>query len=309
MLATSVLFLVFNRPDTTKQVFEAIRQAEPAKLYVAADGPRLDKEGEKEIVEIVRSIATDVDWDCDVKTFFRDDNLGCKLAVSDAITWFFEQEEEGIILEDDCLPDQSFFPFCQQLLEKYRHDTRIMAISGDNFQQGKKRTKYSYYFSRYNHVWGWASWRRAWQYFDRDLLTWPEIQKENLLDSISGGNDKFITYWTRVFDDCYANKIDTWDLPWTYSCWLQSGLAILPQVNLVSNLGFGDGATHTIDVVDNYANIPVEQQHFPLIHPPFVIRNSQADRFFDNFLLGICGEIEEKNSIKRFAKRIFRLTF
>lgn len=156
-LKTAVLFLVFNRPETTKTVFEAIRKAKPKRLYIAADGPRKHREGENEKVSSVRQIVTYVDWPCDVKTLFRDENLGCKSAVSGAITWFFNHEEEGIILEDDCLPHPDFFPFCESLLKRYANDERIWVITGNNFQNGIQRGEASYYFSRYNHVWGWAS--------------------------------------------------------------------------------------------------------------------------------------------------------
>ena len=164
-----VLFLIFNRPETTIQVFSAIKKAQPNRLYIAADGPRPEYPDEVNHCKIARTIATNVDWDCEVKTLFRDQNLGCRLAVSQAIDWFFEQEPEGIILEDDCLPNQSFFWFCKELLEKYRNETRIMHIGGTNFQFGKNRTNYSYYFSRYAHIWGWASWRREWKYYDEKL--------------------------------------------------------------------------------------------------------------------------------------------
>ncbi|CAK8724883.1 Hemolytic protein HlpA-like protein [Candidatus Electrothrix laxa] len=287
MKNVSILFLVFNRPGTTKKVFEAIRQAQPSKLYVAADGARSDIVGEEKKVQEVRCIATNVDWDCEVKTLFRDQNLGCKMAVSSAITWFFEHEEEGIILEDDCLPDQTFFPYCEELLERYRNDTRIMAISGDNFQQGKKRTEYSYYFSRYNHVWGWASWRRAWKFYDKELLSWPEIKSYGLLNDIAGGNEALANYWGNIFDTCYTGQIDTWDYQWMFSCWIQSGLTILPNVNLISNIGFDVHATHTKKQDDKHACMPVEMIECPLAHPPFVIRGAIADAFTDRNTFGI----------------------
>ena len=169
MNISPILFLIFNRPETTKKVFSAIKEVQPPRLYIAADGPRSEQPDEADHCELARTIATKVDWDCEVKTLFRDQNLGIRIAVSQAIDWFFEQEPEGIILEDDCLPDQSFFWFCKELLEKYRNDTRIMHIGGTNFQFGKNRTNYSYYFSRYAHIWGWASWRRAWEYYDEKL--------------------------------------------------------------------------------------------------------------------------------------------
>ena len=157
-LQTPVLFLIFNRPDTTEKVFDAIRAAKPLRLYVASDGPRANQSGEDQIVNKVREISTSVDWSCEVKTLFQKENLGCKKAVSKGITWFFEQEKQGIILEDDCLPHPDFFVFCENLLEHYADNKHVWAITGDNFQNGQKRGEGSYYFSRYNHVWGWASW-------------------------------------------------------------------------------------------------------------------------------------------------------
>ena len=158
---TPVLFLIFNRPDTTKQVFSAIQKARPPRLYVAGDGPRPEQSNEAEICEIVRSIATNVDWDCEVKTLFRDHNFGCRLAVSQAISWFFENEPEGIILEDDCLPSQSFFWFCQELLEDFRNDKQVGAICGFYSNELDYKPSASYFFSRYMRVWGWAGWRRT----------------------------------------------------------------------------------------------------------------------------------------------------
>ena len=284
---TALLFLVFNRPDTTKQVFDAIRQARPQKLYVAADGHRVEKEREKQKVKEVRDIATNVDWECEVKTLFHDQNLGCKLAVSGALTWFFEHEEAGIILEDDCVPEQSFFPYCRELLERYQDDIRVMAISGDNFQQGKKRTAHSYYFSRYPHCWGWATWKRAWKLYDGRLSDWPEIKEECLFVDIGCGEEGFLNYWSNIFDQCYAGRIYSWAYPWTYSCWMQSGLTILPNVNLVSNIGFGEEATHTKARDDKHAVLHVKNMEFPLRHPPYIIRNSVADRYTDRNHFGI----------------------
>lgn len=278
-LKTAVLFLVFNRPDTTKQVFEAIRKAKPPRLYVAADGPRTDKSGEAEKVEQVRRIETIVDWDCEVKTLFREENLGCGKAVSSAITWFFENEEEGIILEDDCLPSQSFFWFCEELLERYRDDMRVMVVSGDNFQFGKRRTDYSYYFSRYNHCWGWASWRRAWRYYDKDIENWPFIRFNGYLFDILQ-DKRTAKYWAQIFETVYRGKIDTWDYQWTFSCWIQNGLTILPNVNLVSNIGFGEDGTHT-KAANKIAMILALEITFPLKHPPTMIRDDVADRRTD----------------------------
>lgn len=277
-LTTPVLFLIFNRPNTTQRVFNEIREAKPTKLFVAADGPRNDKEGEVEKCQAARDVIKQVDWDCEVNKLYRNKNLGCKLAVSSAIHWFFENVEEGIILEDDTLPNQSFFRFCEELLERYRDDKRVFVITGNNFQFGRKRTNYSYYFSRYNHCWGWATWRRAWHYYDGEMKIWPEIKSKNWLKDVLGDSGA-VRYWSYIFQRVYENKIDTWDYQWTFSCWMQNGLTITPCVNLVSNIGFGSGATHTRGKKSRYCEIPTEDIYFPLRHPPFVIRNTKADDF------------------------------
>lgn len=274
-LSTPVLFLIFNRPDTTQRVFDEIRKAKPPQLFVAADGPRKDRSADCELCKKTREIIQQVDWNCKVLTRFQDENLGCKIGVSSAIDWFFSNVEEGIILEDDCVPDQSFFPFCQELLEKYREDERVMMISGDNFQIGRNRTQNSYYFSRYNHVWGWASWRRAWDHYDVDLKLWPRIRDENwLMDILCDRNA--VNYWKNLFDNTFSHKINTWDYQWTFACWIQNGLSVLPNINLVSNIGFNQNATHTIGISD-LASLPTYPLEFPLIHPEFVIRDNIAD--------------------------------
>ena len=276
-LTSPVLFLIFNRPETTQQVFSAIRKAKPPRLYVAADGPRSDYPNEDEKCEHSRKIATIVDWDCEVKTLFRDQNLGCRLAVSQAIDWFFEQESEGIILEEDCLPDQSFFWFCQELLNRYRDDTRIMHIGGTNFQFGEKRTNYSYYFSRYTHLWGWATWRRAWMYYDEKLKQWPEAKQNEILLHWAD-NRRFIFYWKSLFEKAASGDLDTWDPQWIFACWSQNGLSVVPSVNLVSNLGFSKDSTHTQDVKSPLAYMSTKAITFPMEHPNHIVRHWKADQ-------------------------------
>jgi hypothetical protein len=284
-LKTAVLFLVFNRPDTTRQVFEAIRQAKPPRLYVAADGPREDKLGEVERVEQVRTIVTGVDWPCEVKTLFRDKNLGCKKGVSSAITWFFEQEEQGIILEDDCLPHLDFFSFCENLLNRHYSDERIFAITGDNFQNGTWRGDASYYFSKYAHIWGWATWRRAWKHYQGDMNFWPKWRDSDAWKKYKP--DKIERrYWQKIFDSCYSGQIDSWDYPWTASALYKNGLTVTPNVNLVSNIGFGEDGTHTLSKNNKFSNMPtMELSH--IIHPKQIIIDIEADRFaFDNVFGG-----------------------
>ena len=273
-----VLLLVFNRPGTTKLVIDAIRTAHPQRLYVAADGPRDHKAGEAQLCAEVRRLATDIDWPCEVRTLFREHNLGCRDAVSSAITWFFEQEPEGIILEDDCLPSQSFFPYCVELLKRFRDDERIMCITGCNFQQDMSGYPYSYYFSNYVHVWGWATWRRAWRRYDDAMKVYPEYVDRNFFRSLSHSSG-FCNYWKGELDKVYYRKLDTWDYVWLFSCWANSGLTCTPRVNLVSNIGFAPDATHCHYSESNMSNLPRFNIETPLKHPSLIVRNADADAY------------------------------
>jgi hypothetical protein len=294
MLKTPVAFFIFNRPDTTQRVFETIRQAKPLMLLIVADGARLDRSGEAEKCAVVRAIVEQIDWDCQVLTNFSETNLGCKRRIFSGLDWVFSFVEEAIILEDDCLPHPSFFRFCEELLAYYRNDKRVMAISGNNFQFGRKRTQDSYYFSRYNHCWGWASWRRAWQYYDVEMKLWPLIKQGNWLEDLLQ-EQQAIADWGKRFESVYTNQLDTWDYQWTFACWLQSSLTILPNVNLVSNIGFSAEATHTNNN-SPLANLPIEAIVFPLCHPGFVIRDARADTFTQKhiFQMGLISRLKQK---------------
>lgn len=278
-LTTAVAFIIFNRPDSTEKVFREIAKARPPKLLVVSDGPRSDRPDEALRVAAARETIKSVDWECEVLTNFSESNLGCKKRVSSGIDWVFEQVEECIILEDDCIPHPSFFQYCEELLEKYRDDDRIMAISGDNFQFGHKRSDDSYYFSRYVHIWGWASWRRAWEKYDVTMSSWPEVNAGNWLRDIVS-DPAIEQVWRNNFENVYKGNIDTWDYQWTFACWINNGLTILPQVNLISNIGFDDQATHTTSQ-SVFAEMAVEEMKFPLQVPIQVVRNSEADRFTD----------------------------
>ena len=278
-MKTPVVFVIFNRPDTAAKVFEAIRQARPSKLFVIADGPRQDKIGDADKCIETRSIIDQVDWDCEVIKNYSDINLGCGKRLPSGLDWVFQQVEEAIIFEDDCLPDISFFPYCEELLEKHRHDTRITMISGNNFQLGRRRTSDSYYFSHYGGIWGWATWRRAWSYNDVDMTLWNTIYQGGWLKDILEDNSA-VKSWERIFQDVYEKKLNTcWDYQWVFTCWIQNGLAIVPSVNLVSNIGFGAGATHTTNKINELANLPVEFIPLPLKHPEFVLRDVHTDRY------------------------------
>lgn len=277
-LITPVALLIFNRPELTEQVFEAIRQAKPKKLLVVADGPRFLEEAEK--CNNARAVINKVNWDCEVLTNFSKINLGCKNRVSSGLDWVFSEVEEAIILEDDCLPAPSFFNFCQTLLEYYRYDKRVMHISGDNFQNSRKSNNFSYYFSKYSHVWGWASWRRAWKYYDVGMQTWSELEKISMINSMCESIYEQ-RYWNNIFENVFNGVIDTWDYQWLYACWSQSGLSILPNSNLVSNIGFGPDATHTKNKSSPSRSSVTDI--WDIKHPKFIIRDRKADDYtFDS---------------------------
>jgi len=284
-LQTPVLFLIFNRPDTTKLVFERIREAKPQRLYIAADGPRSGREGEVELCLQSRSVVELIDWACEVKTLFREENLGCARAVSSAIDWFFDHEESGIILEDDCLPDLTFFPYCGELLKLYEGNERIGMISGNQFIDASD-LKTSYYFSYFPHIWGWATWKRVWQNFDLNMKDWPTIRQTRLLREKTGST-YYADKWKSIFDRVFEGKIDTWDYPFVYTLWVMNQLSISPKQNLVTNIGFGLNATHTNNPkdIDKYY-IDARKVLFPLSHPKRLLRNSSKDMAYLKFYYG-----------------------
>lgn len=280
MYRVPILFLIFNRPDTTKQVFERIRQIKPALLYVAADGPRSNRSGEIELCKETREIVTYIDWPCEIKTLYRDQNLGCKIAVSSAISWFFEHEEYGVILEDDCLPDLSFFSFCEELLIKYKDDDRIGHIGGNNFFHGIVNDHLSYDFCSFSHIWGWASWRRVWQNYDVNFSYWEEALKDKYKM-----NSLFNNVWEKIYFSSFISDtlkgdrgINTWDVQYLFMLRVQNQLSIYPKVNLVTNIGLNDpNATHTTKK-SRKSYILSEQIKLPLHHPMYVLSNRLIDK-------------------------------
>ena len=303
-LKTPVALFIFKRPEETERVFAEIRKVKPQKLLVVADAPRADRPGEDQDCDRARAIIDRVDWDCEVLKNYADVNLGCRLRVSSGINWVFETVEEAILLEDDCLPHPTFFRFAEELLDRYRDDRRIMSISGQNVQFGRQRTDYSYYFSHYTHSWGWATWRRAWQYFDFDMKLWPEIRDGNFLEDVLGDSHT-AKVWTKTFQLCYEKKLDAWDFQWTFASFIQNGMNIMANVNLVSNIGHGTTATNTNDVNSPYNNMPVEAITFPMKHPPFAIRDTQADNFTQNTLYDYDPPLLKKvqNKIHKLLKK------
>jgi len=288
-LKSAVLMVVFNRPDCTREVFEAVRAARPPRLYITADGPRASRPAEAARCEEVREIASAVDWPCEVKTRFLDKNLGCKRGVSSGIDWFFENEEEGIILEDDVVPVPSFFIYCDELLERYRNDQRVMHIGGDNPIWRKYTPKESYFFSKNALIWGWATWRRAWKHYDVTIRDWPAWRDEGGLKRLAAGDSAFERFWRSTFNAGHRGAHDTWDYQWMFTCWRHNGLCAVPARSQTHNIGFGADATHTTEgipqhVIDSYP----EALDLPLIHPSAVARSSvEIEKLIEQHVWGI----------------------
>ena len=294
--STPVLFLIFNRPDTTERVFSAIRKAKPPRLYVAADGPRSDYPNEDEKCEHSRKIATNVDWDCEVKTLFRDQNLGCRLAVSQAIYWFFEQEPEGIILEDDCLPSQSFFWFCQEMLEYFRNDKAVGVICGFYSNELEYKPSASFFFSRYLRVWGWAGWRRSNEGYDSNINLLIEKQNTWKKDIFSRTDIFLKRYWQDMFEEVGSGKIDTWDIQLQYLLWQKKQQVIVSSKNLVQNIGWAQGA-HPLTKDHNH-ELATSEINFPLTTPDMTERDTRADQVIE--------KISYQITIFSFLKKLLR---
>lgn len=276
-MKTAVLLIVFNRIDTAAQVLERILASGCTNLYLYSDGPRTEKNGEAEqLKDVQQALLAQIPGQVKLTTRFSNKNQGPRIAVGEAISWFFDQEEEGIIFEHDCLPHPDFFPFCESLLAHYRNDERIMHISGDNFQFGKTYGNADYYFSKYNHIWGFATWRRAWQHYDLNMTGYEAFRDNGMIKQLFHDR-KVQNFWKKILDKTFSGEIQTWDYQWTYSMWVQNGLAILPQKNLISNIGFDDQALNTKNSSHRVAAMPTYKLDFPLKHPKFVIHQMNAD--------------------------------
>ncbi|KAA1260988.1 hypothetical protein LF1_35300 [Rubripirellula obstinata] len=297
---TPLLYIIFNRPDHTERSFERIRSLAPPVLYIAADAARLDRDGEREKTEQARAVTEAIDWPCDVHRLYATENMGCGRRISSAITEVLSNHETVITLEDDCIPEPTFFAYCETLLDRYRDDTRIMGVSGNNYQQGISRTDASYYFSKYPHCWGWATWRRAWKHFDLSISRWPEIRETNQLKHFCE-SERELDYWIKMYDYVQEKQVDSWAFPWTLACWLQNGLTVLPDANLVSNIGFDGGGTHTNQKMP-YAELPT----FPMneiVHEDELYRHTEADRYTDELLYsGPWQQSQKKRWYRRFKR-------
>ena len=299
---TPLLLIIFNRPEKVRALIEALSKVQPKYLYIAADGPRKNVPTDKERCTEAQKIATTLPWECAVRTKFSDINLGCDQAIPESIDWFFEHVESGIILEDDCIPHPSFFSFCGEILEKYKDNEKIMHISGNNFQDGQVRGNASYYFSHFTAVWGWATWRRAWRQFHPAVEDMDTFFRENRLNAFP-----FSKKAKRFGTKSYMSK-EHWDSLWQYAILYANGLNITPNKNLVSNTGFGFGATHTTSEKHPLANVPAEPIT-DIVHSSEIKVNIEADAYYFNKVFFTPLSIRIKLKVKKLMRKHLPLPF
>lgn len=299
VLTTPVALLVFNRPELTARVFAAIRAARPPQLLVVADGPRRGRPDDPERCSEVRRIVEQVDWLCELFCNYSEENLGCKIRVSSGLDWVFGLVEEAIILEDDCLPDPTFFRFCQELLHHYRDEERVMTICGANLLGRWKDDRQSYHFAQYDFVWGWASWRRAWRHYDLEMRLWHDPDCRQRIRSILQ-NERLWRLREKTFQQAFDKGIDTWDYQWAFARTVRGGLAVVPSVNLITNIGYGADATHTIVMDEELAAIPTSRMDFALTHNESFLSDQEYD-------LKVVTMLSRKDSLIVRVIRLLRL--
>jgi len=293
---TPILIIFWRRSSSLLRVIESLRLVAPTKLFLASDGPRQDNSLEAEQVAEARLLAEKaIDWPCDIARRYSENNHGVKYGPINALNWFFSQVEEGIILEDDCLPHPSFFGYCENLLERFRDDQRIWHISGNNFLGDESPSDYSYYFSKYTFIWGWATWRRCWTLYDPEMKSWSQMKTSHLLKDLFPTEEEW-DYWSSRWDEVAVKHTATWDYQWMYTCIVNGGISIVPKCNLVSNIGFGDGGVHTFDQDSELSNIPSRAIDVSIIHPINIMQNHRADK---QLFLRVLKEPEEVVSIPR----------
>lgn len=288
-MKTPIALIVYNRPEQTRKVLACIQHAKPEKLFVIADGPSSEKEQER--CRNTREIFDNPGWDCEIIRNFSDINLGCKERVTSGLNWLFDKCKQAIILEDDCVPDPTFFKYCEILLKNYRENSRIKMISGQSFLPSDFTYPYSYYFSRLTLIWGWATWRDRWKEMDLEMKNWPELRASGWVLGL-WGNQKIADEWKSKFDDVYQGGLEIWDYQWTYSVWFNDGLTIIPKKNMVSNIGFHQEATHTRNPKSKLAGLKTHQMRFPLSHPEKIYWQK-------NFDLGTLRQIKHLSKTRR----------
>ena len=303
-MKTPVALIIFNRAEATAHTAEVIAQARPPKVFVFADGPRANHPEDAEKCAATRAVIDRLSWPCEVVKRYSDANLGCGVGPTTGLNWVFEQTDRAIILEDDCVAHPSFFGYCDELLEKFRDDERVMQIAGSNFQCGHQRGEYSYFFSKFKICWGWATWRRAWRHMDMSVKLWPRLRESTWLLELTG-DSRVAQHWAEQFERAYqaCGIVDYWDYQWLFATWVQNGLCVMPNVNMISNIGFNEEATHTTWTESRWARLPLQQMMFPLLHPPFVMRDREADEYFIQQV--VAAELAAKETfLQRVQKKV-----
>jgi hypothetical protein len=287
-MRAAVLVIIFNRPDLAQQAIEHLRPAKPMRVYVAGDGPRPDRVNEADLCASARKAAINaIDWPCEVYTNFQDRNLATRIHVSSAIDWFFEHEPEGLIMEDDCLADPSFFTFCDELLERYRDDCSVSSICGTSYLRSNLVYPYSYYPTQFPDIWGWATWRDRWQQMDLAMDHWPTWRKNGGLRTIRGRSPRFTSYWNKIFEKTRNAEINSWGYAWIATRWRLGGISLQPTHPLVTNAGYRSDATNTLDkTLPPYVR-PTREIRFPLRHPPALEVSAKIDRHIWKFRYGL----------------------
>lgn len=302
-----ILLVAWRRPNTLIKVIEAIRSVAPTRMFVACDGPNPEHTGEADKVFATRQVLErEIDWPCQIERLYSDVNQGCRLGVSRAITWFFDQVEEGIILEDDCVPHPDFLQFCQEALSMYQNNTRVWQICGTKFIDPQRVSHgQGHFFSRYGPIWGWATWRRAWRFYDCNLAMWPEMRL--VADSVY--IDKYeLKQKVEIGDRLHSGVFDTWDYQWAIIKAFHGALNVIPDFNLVQNIGIGDDATHTKDSeqrvpkIDKYSRIDFPMQAYPFAIPNAIYDSLYAKAHFypESVLIRVARRVAKKfNQFKR----------
>jgi hypothetical protein len=270
--------LVFFKRMSALKVLEGIQTYAPENLYLIADGGRTEKEHEQCLI-VRRAVEDAIDWPCEVHKLYSETNLGCRVGIPGGLDAVFDQVDRAIILEDDCVPAASFFPYCEEMLRRYATDTRIWTICGSNFlPSGSYFGDHSYLFSGYPETWGWATWKRAWSGYNKDISLWPQAKMEGILGAIFPRSEER-EYWESIFQQVFDHTTfsDPWDYQWLFLSWSNNALSVVPRENQISNIGFNSEATHTFDQSSALANMPLGELQFPLRYPPFVVRNTEFD--------------------------------
>ncbi len=300
-----VALIIFRRPDATRRVFEAVRRAEPSQLFVIADGPREGHPDDAEQCKATRAVVEDVDWDCEVHRNYSASNLGCGRRPASGISWVFKHVDRAIILEDDCLPAASFFPFCKQVLDRYADVPQVMHVNGNTYGLDQSDWhEYSYSFGSYPQVWGWATWKRSWNEFDWTMEGWPAFRDAGMLDSLDGGA-AYASVREKKWDRVYGGKDrDVWDYQWHFAVMRNNGLCVVPRKNMITNVGFGTRATHTVSEESEKASLNRHDIDLPITPPPFLVSDQRINRIYRKKMLRPSLYRRVTRKLRRVTRRV-----